>query len=1565
MPRLLSTPVEPEAGRNRMILAPSAEEGATLVNPPVHIDIERRRALSIFRYLRALALLKTKVTSDLNSYERVFWLEATRGKSGCSARCFRPEPGNNAVAVESADDEVWLEVRKLAEPASPSVPTGIERWLTPGSGSNADSLPQLLDKIKTEPVTAGSPPAQAFETLFAPETKDAPSPNGLGTGPSAERWELLENHPEVTVAFHDYLERSWKPWVIDWKTWRDFQDKVYAPLFNIHRDLKRLGEEFELVLGVGCLSWHTPSGQLVRRHLIAAQVTLEFDPAAGVFMLRPGSDGAKLVLEMEMLDPTEQPTMAQMGVVNGDLSKAEDNPWDFDAIDRAVRGVVQAIDMNGTYDPAVYAPKPPERTPRATYSPALLLRRRTARGLLVTFDSVIEQLEKGGDIPAGVRILTREADPETHDFAPDGSRSAIDATAGGRIYFPLPANEEQRQIIERLDSKHGVLVQGPPGTGKSHTIANLICHLLATGQRVLITAQTPRALQVLRDKLPEEVRPLCLSLLGNDKGAHDNVEHSVRGITGKADGWDAEVATTEMRRTDRELDRALNREAVLERDARTFREAEVHEHTIADGSYRGTAQAIAQCVGREQPRFAWFTDTGVPDAMPDISADDLRSYRDALLQLLPQRVAEVGMRRPVRASDIPCDDELLSLIRRHHALQARVRPAADDELPFSALPLDELKEACATLRALQAAAQKLPVAATPWVAVALADVLRGITATWDMLARQTSAAVGAASDVAAKLETTDIRLPAGRRSDVLLADVSDLLSHLQRGGRLGFWVFRPRLVRRTTYILAEATVDGRPCRTMEALGIVKEHLKCSATIAKAWAHWEDKSAPNTKTNGSQVEELRQLADILTQVLALTPLANEASAALARLHLSSIPPLHDLRAVNECALRCEQVIDRRELGLVNSDIDAHVRNLRIIANAADAHPIGARLAEAVERRDEFAVKNALGGLTALDADAQKLAERAAMEARIASALPQLARTIRETTADPAWNERIANWTAACRWAQACAWLGKYTDSQKAAAVESELRQVKATVGSLLGQAAAEKAWHSCLSAMSPAHRQRLNAWRQAIKRIGKGTGKHAGHWRRVAQMELERCRTAIPAWVMPLYRVFETVKPSPGMFDIAIVDEASQCGPESLILFYLAKKVIVVGDDKQISPSNVGLDRDQERQLLEQHLGDVDLAHTFNADASLFDHGQIRLGKRITLREHFRCVPEIIRFSNDLCYRGSLIPLRQYPPRRLAPFVARYIAIGKREGSSQSARNEAEATAIVETIAACCDDPMYEGKAIGVISLLGEHQAKLIERLLLNRIGAEEIERRRIVCGDAYAFQGDERHVVFLSMVVAPRDRSGSGLTALAKRSDEQRFNVAASRAQDQLWLFHSVMPEDIGNHDCMRHKLLTYFYDPARHAVESAGLNLEELRRRASAPDRPQGTQPSPFDSWFEVDVYLRLAARGYRVLPQYEAGRHRIDLVVEGNTRLAVECDGDTWHGPDQFDQDMARQRQLERAGWRFWRLPGGTFYSDPDRALAPLWTLLGEMGIKPMPALDGSGSSEGYVPKVKTTEA
>jgi very-short-patch-repair endonuclease len=113
-------------------------------------------------------------------------------------------------------------------------------------------------------------------------------------------------------------------------------------------------------------------------------------------------------------------------------------------------------------------------------------------------------------------------------------------------------------------------------------------------------------------------------------------------------------------------------------------------------------------------------------------------------------------------------------------------------------------------------------------------------------------------------------------------------------------------------------------------------------------------------------------------------------------------------------------------------------------------------------------------------------------------------------------------------------------------------------------------------------------------------------------------------------------------------------------------------------------------------------------------------------------------------------------------------------------------------------------------------------------------------------------------------------------------------------------------------------------------------------------------ESEFERDVYEALATRGYRVIPQVKTGAYRIDLVVEGggDTRLAVECDGDEFHGPDRWQHDTARQRVLERAGWTFWRCFASTWTLRKAEVFAELLERLGALGIQPIGALERAPS-------------
>jgi superfamily I DNA and/or RNA helicase len=312
------------------------------------------------------------------------------------------------------------------------------------------------------------------------------------------------------------------------------------------------------------------------------------------------------------------------------------------------------------------------------------------------------------------------------------------------------------------------------------------------------------------------------------------------------------------------------------------------------------------------------------------------------------------------------------------------------------------------------------------------------------------------------------------------------------------------------------------------------------------------------------------------------------------------------------------------------------------------------------------------------------------------------------------------------------------------------------------------------------------------------------------------------------------------FDVVIVDESSQCDLFSLAALAIADKAVIVGDDQQISPQMVGTEESTVHELIDQYIADIPQAALLDIKTSLYDIAKMRFPGVTMLREHFRCLPEIIEFSNGLCYNHAILPLREQPTDPTwRSVIDVQVPDGFREKGTDT--NLAEADFIVGKIAELCDDPQYAGKTFGVISLLGDAQAEFIESRLIEALGEQERERRQIRCGNAYHFQGDERDVIFISLVVAVGE--GRRLGAMTRESDRQRINVAASRARDQMWCVRSVSLDDL-HPDDVRGLLI-------RHCQAPTGI--AEAEAAAS------------FDSDFERDVYRKVVARGYRVRTQLQ----------------------------------------------------------------------------------------------------
>jgi len=353
----------------------------------------------------------------------------------------------------------------------------------------------------------------------------------------------------------------------------------------------------------------------------------------------------------------------------------------------------------------------------------------------------------------------------------------------------------------------------------------------------------------------------------------------------------------------------------------------------------------------------------------------------------------------------------------------------------------------------------------------------------------------------------------------------------------------------------------------------------------------------------------------------------------------------------------------------------------------------------------------------------------------------------------------------------------------------------------------------------------------------------------------------------------------------------------------AKKLLIVGDNKQVSPSAVGVREVDIRQLHARFLRTLPFGDILTPDKSIYDLGSVMFASDLVrLREHFRCVEPIIEFSNHLCYNGEIKCLRvaTATERITPPLVDVFVRDGARDARSMKI-NRAEARAIVAEIKALTSTPAFAGRTIGVVSLLGNDQPRFIFELLIAELGEEKIVRHQIRCGDAMTFQGREADIVFISMV-----SDTETVRALSGEMYEQRFNVA-SRERETACIFTAVCRrEDLKEKD-LRARLLEHFAAPLHRDPEKKG------RERC--------------ESDFERAVFDHLNAAGYRVTPQVPAGGYRIDLVVEGHAgrRLAIECDGDQYHTPDMWLEDLHRQPHPRTSRLDFLALLGIELYPRP----------------------------------------
>ncbi|MFE5045160.1 AAA domain-containing protein [Streptomyces sp. NPDC056637] len=1476
-------------------------------------ETDATRVRQIFRFLAEAEESKARPVRTLDGAAGTVWFEELPDAHGVEVML---------DGVLATDDPAWLTVSRPEREDAPHPKPLLAPW---------------VDEARIRDFK--QPRAPHLRRRIEPEFPDWSQ--GI---PLEKAYDELDEHPK-----REKIEKLYAAWEQEWLAWAERRRaidpivKLYDRLHKMHEDAANLGEAYELVLGFGRLTWQTASGQRVERHLVTHRATIQLDPSTGTLTAAPDPTGVGLELEEGMLEGAQHvPGPVREEIVDV-LEGASDvtDPEHLEALHTALRSWTNAAHSAGSYLPTVDRAKP--RTldvPQVGLTPALVLRERNRRSTMDALKAIARQIDSGTP-PTELLgyIAGRDGALTAADLAAveDGAETAPDA---GEMYFALPANEEQRTIAERLRANRLVVVQGPPGTGKTHTIANLVTDLLAQGKRVLITSHTPRALRVLRDKLPESIRDLCVSRTEDGAAAQRELEASVQKILSEYAGYDQNASQRDIKKLQKRLAAARSAQQAMLRDLAVLREQETHRFEAEIGDYRGSLQEIAERLTAEAGRYGWIGQ--VPQERPCLSADEVLRLLHTTRAFTPHQQA--------LAADVPGPAELpspadfeqaVSVVQSAEEAHAAVRQdPLSEKYDVAVRGLGEAEQqristALDAFSAARARAASLAAAAGEWAVALLKEVNTGQD--WQARSRQ-AAVADALTAVEVSLSALGTAMVSGLEQydpATALGQATTLHDGLAQGQKLrGPLGIRSKLAKAVGAFVENVKVDGRAPEDVESAAVVLARVELELRLAQVESEWGS-PAGVWQGHGPRLARLRQEAEVLEALLAVVAARTDVLTAAATSPVLTVATWHDqsvenaVRALLRAATTLRTAEESRRIIADTEEL------LRAWSDRPGVSPAVTRALDTVRAQDPDGYREFSHEIAEVREAARLRAEQHAALIRVQEAFPSLAERITHAPEDGAWDTRLPLLAEAWAWS---AWrdrMERLTDPEAERALRRRLTEADDEARIMLARLAAARAWHGCLGLLTGDQSRALSAYQQAARRI---KGKYQHRYRRDAQAALRKAQAAVPAWIMPLHQVAETVPMDrPGMFDVVIVDEASQSGLEAMMLSWLADRMVVVGDSKQVSPSNVGLKQDEYFHLRDRLLTalEPDVRSLFGPESSFFDLTEALSAGRGTLmlKEHFRCMPEIISFSNELCYDGRLQPLRQYGADRLAPVRTVYVEEGEAFGSNTRLANTVEAETLVDTIVRCCADPAYDGKTMGIISLRASkgHLSEL-ENLLAERLDYEQREARRIRVGDAEDFQGDERHVMFISCVNSATTAAGTVPGGFNGKTYEQRLNVAASRAQDQVWVFHSARTEQFHEND-LRRQWLDHLTRPAEEdTVAVDGEVLPDVRHEA-------------FDSLFQQKVYLELTARDYRVRPGYRVGRHAIDLVVEGGTRrLAVACDGDAFAEGEDASTAAARQRDLERVDWTFVRIRGSRFHLDREQALAPLWGELERLGIEPV---------------------
>ena len=1528
------------------------------------------KVIALYEYTKKLVELKYRVITDVNKQIFSLPLNTIPQYEQYTSISFRDYVETEESELYDAETTPLLSVQKPDFQPCPSPSGIILPWLRTG-WDNYKSSAEYIKKIeKNEKFSENAERVSSYNSWLK-ERKDwqnriqssnnlvpCPKPNDIFLEWIEGDWddpqskcEPIDSHA-VIIKFSDNKERvtEYNKWYEKRESWVIRQRKIasvrdlFMRLFNVYTDLNRESETQELMVGSGMLTVFNNSQ--INHPILLKRVSIELDAKNNIISVND-IDNLPEIYTMLLTEVGKITDINIPAIAEGQSMLAQEgyHPLDRNNTSDFIKAFAHLLSPKTDFIQFGGKDKNLTSGIKISMNQPMLFVRKKIDGTLKALETIIDTIKTTHEYPKPIGELVCGGKIEIPDFTNELTIEEKLAYTNGEsadILLCKAANKEQLEVAERINRYNAVLVQGPPGTGKTHTIANLMGHFLSQGQSVLVTSHTSKALSVVQDKLPEGIQSLCVTLTGDDSS---RMVRSIDGITefmGSHTAVEMKELAESIKAKRQDVIEQLN---IIRRKLYQIRYSEFKPIVFGGNEY--SPQEIAKFVRENSEELSYIPGKVELYHMLPVTIEDLMFLYQYNEKVSPLEESELYANLP--------NPEALPTIENFNKIYDDFQSAMEDtQAP------DKLEELISTPDSTQI---KLifnnfvnPLSDSyDWKAIITADGKRGAgyRQVWIKLCDLIRKTVKFAEENFELLFGKHIYIESNI-NPMFICDNAEKIIKLFSKGKPSSVVLM--LNKNIKNIISAAKINSLPLETKKDCQSLVAFAQLEVMREEITLIWNElfkgTSMSDFRSLGKEPENIAEkFIEIIYEYLDWSDKSFSQFKELIEetgLSFEVIFPFNHLESEREhfytlfstianklpiLLNSVEEMVEYRNAVAAKKDLLSKVNTRKLeIQNllsgvSLESSEVCKNLRQAVDSLDKSLYTEQYNRLCLLYNKYDSVNRRREILNKIKKVAPFWAEEIESRRGIHGSSLCPNNIVEAWKWKQFAGIIDEIM-GQPFESLQQENALLSVELRKITTELVACKSWFHLLRSTETdlSMRQALQGWKITVRKIGKGTGKNAPIYRRQAMEQMALCQKAVPAWVMPINKAMDMLDPSINKFDVIIVDEASQCDISSLGILYMAKKIIVVGDDKQVSPLAIGADSERINALRDMYIKNkIPNWHLYESKTSLYDIAQTTF-QPLLLREHFRCLPEIIGYSNKLSYDYKIKPLRDNGTAKVTPPVVNYrVADGMRDLNRKM--NIKEADAIVAIIRACIEQPEYDGMTFGIISLLGNYQAAYIQTQILEKIPAQVIEERQILCGDASHFQGDERDVILLSLVDSNENDSPLRLTGEGvDSSTKQRYNVAASRAKEQLWVVHSLdYTKDLKEGD-MRLNLIQYANNPNTF-LEA----VDTIERKSESP--------------FEEAVAKSLISNGYSIEQQYAVGSYRIDMVVSyENKKIALECDGEAWHSSEaQIRSDMERQTILERIGWEFIRIRGSEYYHNPDKAMDRVKSKLTELGLKP----------------------